>query len=93
MTPVTIRSTIALAAALAILGTAPALAAPKPSDTVALAAAKKKKRVVRHRHAAPQSEIACGPWGCRHIPPNCHIQGSVLDWHGNPTGADAIYCR
>lgn len=89
----TIRSTIAMAAALAILGTAPALAAPKPSDTLALAAAKKKKHVTRYRRAPAQSEIACGPWGCRHIPPNCHIQGSVLDWHGNPTGIDDVRCR
>ena len=90
----TIRSTIALAAALAIFGSAPALAAPKPSDTVALSAAKKKKGVVRYRRAQePQGQIACGPWGCRRIPPNCRIQGTVLDWHGNPTGIDDVRCR
>jgi hypothetical protein len=91
-TIVTIRRTIALAAALAIVGTAPALAAPKAPDTVSLAA-KKKKRVVRTRHAAPQGQIACGPAGCHRIPPNCSIQGTVLDWHGNPTGIDDVRCR
>ena len=44
-----------MAAALAILGTAPAFAAPKPSDTVTLAAKKKKKHVSRYRRAPVQS--------------------------------------
>lgn len=91
---VIIRPTIALFAALAVLGTAPALAAPAASDTVILAAAKKKKRVVRRaRPAPPQGQIACGPAGCHRIPPNCRINGTVLDWKGNPTGIDAVYCR
>jgi hypothetical protein len=90
---VTIRSMIALAAALAILGTAPALAAPAHPDTVTLAA-KKKKRVVHRRYApAPQGQIACGPAGCHRIPPNCRIQGTVMDWRGNPTGIDDVRCR
>jgi len=50
--------------------------------------------VVRYRRAQePQGQIACGPWGCRRIPPNCRIQGTVLDWHGNPTGIDDVRCR
>ena len=91
----TIRTIIALSAALAILGTAPALAKPAHSDTISLAAARKKpKRVVRYRRsAAPQGEIACGPTGCHRIPPNCHIHGTVLNWRGDPTGIDAVYCR
>jgi len=92
---VTIRSTIAIAAALAILGTAPALAAPASAqfDTVTLAA-KKKKRVVHRRYApAPQGQIACGPAGCHRIPPNCRIEGTVMDWRGNPTGIDDVRCR
>jgi len=93
ITAVTIRTTIALAAALAILGTAPALATTKPSDTVMLTA-KKKKHVVRHRYApAPRGQIACGPAGCHRIPPNCRIQGTLLDWRGNPTGIDDVRCR
>ena len=89
----TIRRTIALAAALAILGTAPALAAPKAPDTLTLAA-KKKKRVERYRRApAAQGQIACGTAGCHRIPPNCSIQGTALDWRGNPTGIAAVYCR
>ena len=88
----TIRRAIALAAALAIHGTAPALAAPKVLDTLTLAA-KKKKRVVHYRRApAAQGQIACGPAGCHRIPPNCSIQGTALDWRGNPTGFDAVYC-
>ena len=89
----TIRSTIALVAAFAVLGAAPAVAAATQPDTVTLAAAKKKKHVVRYRRAPPQGEIACGPAGCHRIPPNCHIQGTALDWRGNPTGIDAVYCR
>jgi len=89
---VNIRSTIAVAAALAILGTAPALAASKPSDTLALAA-KKKKPVVRTRRRAPQGQIACDWKGCHRIPPNCRIYGTQLDWNGDPTGMDAVYCR
>ncbi len=87
-----IRSTIAVAAALAILGTAPALAASKPSDTLTLAA-KKKKPVVRTRRRAPQGQIACDWNGCHRIPPNCRIYGTQLDWNGDPTGMDAVYCR
>ena len=87
----TIRPTIALLAALAILGTAPALAKPAQADTVTLAAKKKKKHAVRYR-TEPQGQIACRPWGCRRIPPNCRIQGTVLDWRGNPTGIDDVRC-
>lgn len=92
---VIIRSTIAVLAALALLGTAAAMAEPAHSDMVTLAAAKKKKHVVHGDRAAapPQGEIACGPAGCHRIPPNCHIQGTALDWRGNPTGIDAVYCR
>jgi hypothetical protein len=89
---VTIRSTIAVAAALAILGTTPALAASKPSDTVTLAA-KTKKHVVRARRRAPQGQIACDWSGCHRIPPNCRIYGTQYDWNGDPTGMDAVYCR
>jgi hypothetical protein len=91
---VTIRPTIALLAAVAVLGTAPALAEPAQSDMLTLAAAK-KKRVVRHPRAVarPQGQIACDPSGCHRIPPNCRISGTVLDWRGNPTGIDAVYCR
>ena len=89
-----IRPTIALLAALAIAGIAPALAAPAHTDTVLLAAKKKKKHVGRHYRAVePQGQIACGPWGCRRIPSNCSIQGTVLDWRGNPTGIDDVRCR
>lgn len=89
----TIRPTIALLAALAVLGTAPAFAAPAQADTVLLAAKKKRHLVRRERAEAPQGEIACGPAGCHRIPPNYHIQGTALDWRGNPTGIDAAYCR
>jgi hypothetical protein len=92
---VTIRSSISVFALLVIFGSVPAVAASAPPDTVTLAAAK-KKHVVHHRRrptAQPQGEIACGPGGCHRIPPNCHTEGSVLDWHGNPTGIDAVHCR
>ena len=89
----TIRSTIACAAALAVLGMSSAVAAPKSSDTVTVAA-KKKKHVVRYRRApVAQGQIACGPTGCHRIPPNCRIQGTVLDWRGDPTGIDDVRCR
>ena len=89
----TIRTTIALAAALAILGTAPALATTKPSDTVMLTA-KKKKYVVRHRYApAPRGQIAFGPAGSHRIPPNCCIQWSLRKKCGNLTGIDDVRCR
>ena len=88
-----IRSTIVLFTALAILGTAPALAAPVHPDTVTLAA-KKKKRVARHRYVpVPQGQTACGPAGCHRIPPNCSVRGTTLDWRGDPSGVDAVYCR
>ena len=87
----TIRPFIALLAALAIAGTA--LAASAHRDTVLLAAKKKKHVVRRYRAVEPQGQIACGPAGCHRIPPNCQIQGTVLDWRGNPTGIDAVYCR
>jgi len=84
---------IAITAAFAVLGMAPALAAPGHADTVTMAA-KKKKRVVHRRYApAPQGQIACGPAGCHRIPPNCRIEGTVLDWRGNPTGIDDVRCR
>jgi hypothetical protein len=89
---VTIRSTIALAAALAILGTAPALAAPKQPDTVTLTA-KAKRHVLRHHRRAPQGQVACDWSGCHRIPANCRIHGTQLDWNGDPTGMDAVYCR
>lgn len=89
----TIRSTVALLAALAIAGTAPALAASPHPDTALLAAKKKKHVVRRYRAVEPQGQIACGPWGCHRIPPNCRIQGTVLDWRGNPTGIDDVRCR
>lgn len=88
----TIRSTIVLAAALALLGTAPALAAPQPSATLTLAA-KSKRHVTHHRRRAPQGQIACDWDGCHRIPPNCRIYGTQYDWNGNPTGMDAVYCR
>ena len=88
----TIRSTIALAAALAILGTVPALAVPKPPGTLALTA-KTKRHVVRHRRRAPRGQIACDWDGCHPIPPNCRIYGTQYDWNGDPTGMDAVYCR
>jgi hypothetical protein len=92
---VTKRSIIALFAAVAVLGAAPAFALSARSDAVTLLAAKKKKHVVSRARAMapPQGEIACGPAGCHRIPPNCHIQGTALDWRGNPTGIDAVYCR
>ncbi|MGN6570300.1 MAG: hypothetical protein ACTHLO_02675 [Pseudolabrys sp.] len=88
-----IRSTIAICAALAILGAAPALAVPAQTGTVMLAAKKKKHVVRRYRAPAPQGQIACGPAGCHRIPPNCSVRGTTLDWRGNPTGVDAVYCR
>lgn len=90
---VTIRPIIAVLAAAAMLSTTPALVLPAQADTVLLAAKKKRHLVRRERAEAPLGEIACGPAGCHRIPPNCHIQGTALDWRGNPTGIDAVYCR
>jgi hypothetical protein len=70
---------------------APAIAQPPGLHaTVQLAAAKKHKVVKHDRRASRQ--IACTKLGCIPIPPQCHPQGGMLDFRGNPTGYDGIVC-
>ena len=88
----TIRTTVALAAALAVFGTAPALAVAAPSATLTLAA-KTKRHVTHHRRRAARGQVACDWSGCHRIPRNCRIYGTQYDWNGDPTGMDAVYCR
>jgi hypothetical protein len=80
----TVKRTLALAAALAVL------ALPATVE----AASKKKRQHSRgmDAYARAQPQIACTQFGCMPVPRGCHSR-SGRTWDDMPSGFDVIVCR
>jgi len=86
---IVLAAAISLALAFAATptpGSAKPAAAPAAA-TLTLSATKKSSR----QRSGAAGQIACTPFGCQRIQPDCHPEQG-FDFWGNPTGYDIIVC-
>jgi len=69
-----------------------ALAAPDSGSGTVSTAQQKHAKPIHAERRRVAGQVACTPFGCQRIPPNCHPKTTYY-WNGDPTGFDGIACR
>jgi hypothetical protein len=93
------RTFIAVATAVCVLGTAawaahaePAPASPRQALTASEFSAQQKKKRTRTSQTAGGQQIACTQLGCHPIPRGCKVVPGRIPFTWDPSGFDEVVC-